>query len=286
MCEPVRGAHGTGRVARQPRPFDRITVLPMSPRSISLTKLLRGSGRAAAAIALAAVVTLRVPDPAQAQERGKGEAADKAAPAKPLSHRSQRLGMFGLTLIEGAAIVMLGDSMTERAQWSEITGCHFVANRGISGDSSSGLLRRIDDVTKLKPLAVFLMIGVNDIHANVPVDRIAANVRQVLAELTGAGITVYLTSVLPVTQTYARKLNPQIRQLNALYDGMRSEKVQLVDFTREMSTADGSLAGSLSVDGLHLSTDGYRVWRDAILPIVKENCVLAPKPARAARTGQ
>ncbi|MFK5058085.1 GDSL-type esterase/lipase family protein, partial [Klebsiella pneumoniae] len=79
--------------------------------------------------------------------------------------------------------------------------------------------------TKLKPLAVFLMIGVNDVASSVPVEKIAANVQQTVAQLNEADIKVYLTAVLPVTQGYRRKINPKINELNVLYARMQSDKV-------------------------------------------------------------
>jgi lysophospholipase L1-like esterase len=218
-------------------------------------------------------------------QKTASEIADKVKKPKPSSHKSQRQGMFSLTRIERASIVMLGDSITERAQWAEITGCLSIANRGIGGDDSAGIVRRLDDVLRLKPNAVFLMVGVNDLHSNYAVEKIAANVEKIIARLTEAGIKVYLQSVFPVTQAYTRKLNPSIRQLNALYARMRSDKVTWLDLTPEFAQ-DGGLREGLNIDGLHLSTEGYRIWRDAILPIVTETCAMASQPARAARTKQ
>ncbi|HZV20619.1 MAG TPA: GDSL-type esterase/lipase family protein, partial [Hyphomicrobiales bacterium] len=89
--------------------------------------------------------------------------ASEAAAKAYQRHRTQRLGMFSLSKITSAPVVMLGDSLTKRAQWAEITGCPFLANRGIGGDTSAGVLSRLEESLKLRPRAVFLMIGINDI---------------------------------------------------------------------------------------------------------------------------
>jgi lysophospholipase L1-like esterase len=241
----------------------------------------------ALALVCTGLLAVQGSDVAEAQARRvKDEMVEKVFNAKPPSHRSQRQGMFALTKIERASIVMLGDSLTERAQWSEITGCYFVANRGIGADDSAGVLRRLEEVTRLNPRAVFLMIGVNDLSSGVPVEKIAANVRQIIAHLNGADIKVYLTAVLPVTQGYRRKINSKINELNALYAKMQSDKVRFFDFTRDVSTEDGYLIENLSIDGIHLAPGGYRIWRDAILPFVTENCVMPPKPTQAVRVSQ
>ncbi len=231
---------------------------------------------------------------ASAQDRsGKISQPDKSKAApdkgqkvqrKQPSHRSLRQGMFDLTTIEFASVVMLGDSLTERAQWHEITGCHFVANRGIGADDSAGVLRRLGDVVKLKPSAVFLNIGVNDVASNVPTEKIVDNVRQIVERLTAERAHIFLTLVLPVTQSYSRKINPKIDELNAGYKKLaeRQNNVSILDFRRETQADDGALIEELSIDGIHLSPAGYRVWRDAIKDQVAQYCppkpVLAPRP--------
>jgi hypothetical protein len=210
-------------------------------------------------------------------------------PKKP-SHRSVRQGMFALSQIDTASVVMLGDSLTEGAQWAEITGCYFVANRGIGGDDSAGVLRRLDEVLNLKPAAVFLMVGVNDVASSVPTDRIVDNVQQILERLTKSGARVYLALVLPVAQSFTRKINPKIDELNAAYIKLAKEaQVQLLDFRSETRNEDGFLRDDFSRDGIHLTAEGYRVWRDAVMPLVQKHCLptralepqaTAPKPGR------
>jgi lysophospholipase L1-like esterase len=205
-----------------------------------------------------------------------------AAPAeqKKTSHFTQRRGMFALSQIDSASVVMLGDSLTEGAQWAEITGCAYLANRGISGDDAAGVLRRLDDVTKLRPVAVFLMIGVNDLTSGLAVDTITDNARLVIERLTKAGAKVYLSPVLPVGEDY-KKTNPKIDALNREYLRIAKEtKATVVDFRADMRNADGFLKAEFSRDGVHLTADGYRVWRDAVMPLVQQHCV-AQQPAAA-----
>ena len=216
------------------------------------------------------------PPPARVAEPPTPPSAEPQAslPPKKPGYRARREGMFALSKIDSASVVMLGDSLTERAQWSEITGCRFAANRGIGADDSAGVLRRVDDVTKLKPSAVFLMIGVNDVVSSVPTETTVENVRQTIGKLNDAGAQVYLMLVLPVTQGFARKVNPGVTELNAAYVALANEtKAILVDFRSRMRTEDGFLRDELSLDGIHLTPAGYRVWRDAITPLVQKHCL-------------
>ncbi|MCA9086783.1 MAG: hypothetical protein KDA81_22150, partial [Planctomycetaceae bacterium] len=76
------------------------------------------------------------------------------------------------------AIVFLGDSITQglgndfRKQFSDL----LLANRGISGDTTRGMLIRMqDDVLSLNPSAVVLLMGTNDLEENATPEVIAAN---------------------------------------------------------------------------------------------------------------
>src|SRR5581483_7987262 len=76
------------------------------------------------------------------------------------------------------SVVFLGDSITQG--WRDNMGGRFaglkVANRGISGDTTRGVLIRLDeDVIALHPRAVVLLIGTNDLEEGADPDTIAAN---------------------------------------------------------------------------------------------------------------
>jgi lysophospholipase L1-like esterase len=205
-------------------------------------------------------------------------AAPAAVPAKKPSYRTRRLGMFALARIPFATIVMLGDSLTARAQWSDITGCPYVANRGVGGDESENVLHRLDAVIKLKPSAVLLMVGINDILSNVPTQTTVDNVQQTIDALTQAGAHVYLTLALPGTKRVSHKIGSKLDELNAAYRKLATRPdVSLVDFLPAARDRDGFLREELSTDGIHLTPKGYRVWRDAIMPIVRRHC--RPKAA-------
>ena len=76
------------------------------------------------------------------------------------------------------ALVFLGDSITQG--WGDDIGGKFpgvkVANRGISGDTSRGVLIRLkEDVLDLHPSGVVLLIGTNDLEEGADPETIAAN---------------------------------------------------------------------------------------------------------------
>src|SRR5207237_2328729 len=119
------------------------------------------------------------------------------------------------------AVVMLGDSITQG--WGEDFTGWFpgmkIANRGISGDTSRGILIRLEgDVLALEPQAVVLLIGTNDLEEKAEPETIAANLKLILAELArhNPKMPIILCQVFPSAASKSRPAE-KIRQVNQLY---------------------------------------------------------------------
>jgi hypothetical protein len=83
-----------------------------------------------------------------------------------------RREMFRLDKNESAKVLILGDSLTAQGEWNAMLGEPLVANRGIDGDTSAGVLARIGDDTDFCGDTVVIWIGTNDVlqeHAARPV---------------------------------------------------------------------------------------------------------------------
>jgi lysophospholipase L1-like esterase len=192
-----------------------------------------------------------------------------------MSYYDVRRGLFAMSKIKTAPIVMVGDSLIEAGPWSELTGCREIANRGIGGDTTRRLLERLDDVLALKPRAVFVMVGVNDVTLGLPRQASVENLRAILARLGGEGVRVFVNYVLPVAATYAKKgANKEIAALNAAFAKLFADRpaVAAIDVRAQMQGADGFLREDFAYDGLHLTPKGYAVLRDAIAPHVEQYC--------------
>ena len=60
-------------------------------------------------------------------------------------------------------IVFLGNSITKGGgDWGQRFNASNIVNRGISGDYTEGILNRLNEIIYYKPIAVFLLIGVNE----------------------------------------------------------------------------------------------------------------------------
>lgn len=185
------------------------------------------------------------------------------------------------------SIVFAGDSLT--GNWKTLAkdlskdfhGVR-VANRGIGGDVSRGLLFRFqEDVLALQPKAIVILIGINDLTARQPAAATLANIRSML-EMKRAqqpDVPVMLCTVppsanpkAPIDERQRRSLNQGLRQL-----AKENPRVSLVDLYAAMATGDGTPdLRYFQSDQLHFSAAGHERWREILQPALREAGVLQP----------
>jgi lysophospholipase L1-like esterase len=170
------------------------------------------------------------------------------------------------------AVVFLGDSITQ--EWKGLATAFpgiKIANRGISGDTSRGVLIRLqEDVLALKPTAVVLLVGTNDLEEGATPETIAGNVRLILAELKrhNPAMPVILSEVMPSSASMKRPAD-QIKAINALYlAGVKGDaQVIPLDTWRLFADANGDAPASEFPDLLHPNAIGYAKWAAALRPL-------------------
>ena len=171
------------------------------------------------------------------------------------------------------AVVFLGDSITQG--WGNNAGGNFpglkIANRGISGDTTRGVLIRLDeDVLSLDPECVVLLIGTNDLEEHADPETIAANLKLILAKIKAANskTPVILCQVFPSS---AKKTRPaaQIKQVNQLYAAAvkGDAQVTLVETWQLFANAQGDAKADEFPDLLHPNKLGYAKWAAGLRPI-------------------
>lgn len=162
-----------------------------------------------------------------------------------------------------AKIVMVGDSITEGVDWNEILQDNMIVNRGISGDTTSGLLKRIHQVVELSPSIVFIMIGVNDFGSLANVDTVYNNYKRIIEILRDKGIIVIVQSTVYSVEKH-KVVNINIRSLNEKLSAFcQCNNINYLDLNSVLSSADG-LKEMYTYDGIHLSADGYLAWKDIV----------------------
>ena len=171
-------------------------------------------------------------------------------------------------------LVFLGDSITQG--WGDDFKGAFpgvkVANRGISGDTTRGMLIRLhDDVCTLNPSGVVLLMGTNDLEEGAAPETVAGNLKLILAELKehNPKMPIVLCQVFPSSATKKRPAD-RIRQINELYAAAvkGDPKVTLIETWTLFADAEGDAKPAEFPDLLHPNEAGYAKWAVALRPIL------------------
>nr|WP_238360618.1 SGNH/GDSL hydrolase family protein [Iningainema tapete] len=149
-------------------------------------------------------------------------------------------------------------------------------NQGISGETSAGLLKRLNLFERTNPETIFVMIGINDLTRGVSDEILLDNQRQIMRSLCRMhpNTQIVIQSILPhagnkatwegkekllaVPNSRIRRLNQQLQQIAAL------EGVKYLNLHPLFTNREGEIRPELSTDGLHLSSQGYLVWSSAL----------------------
>lgn len=193
--------------------------------------------------------------------------------------RKMRASQFELLKVCRGDIIFLGDSITEGGLWHEWFPGVALKNRGIGGDTTRGVLDRMDTAIGPAPAAVFLLIGTNDLSIGLTRDQIAGNVRRILAQMRNdrPETPVFLQSVMPRSKKYSRR----IQALNELYSTLADEYgATWVDLWPVLANGDGGLKNSYTLDKLHLTGEAYSAWISVLRPLV-EQARTTPQEKRA-----
>jgi lysophospholipase L1-like esterase len=172
------------------------------------------------------------------------------------------------------AVVFLGDSITD--WWGADLGGNFpglkVANRGIAGDTTRGVLLRLqEDVLSLHPKGLVLLIGTNDLASDASPETIVGNLKLILAEVKRADprLPVVLCQVFPSAAAKKRPAE-QIRRLNELYAAAvkGDPQITLLETWPLFADAQGDAPIAEFPDQLHPNKAGYAKWAAALRPIL------------------
>jgi lysophospholipase L1-like esterase len=197
-----------------------------------------------------------------------------------------------LAAAERQRVVFMGDSITD--SWDDpkyggfFSGKPYV-DRGISGQTTPQMLIRFRaDVIALKPKAVLILAGTNDIAGNTgptSLEAIEDNLIS-MSELARANkIRVVLASVLPISdyeknkdgQPIIRSKQRPPEQILALNLWMKNyaaaHRAVYLDYYSAMVDDKGFLKEELSEDGLHPNKKGY----DVMAPLAERSIAVALK---------
>jgi lysophospholipase L1-like esterase len=179
---------------------------------------------------------------------------------------------------EPVDIVFMGDSITEG--WFDKRPSFFTrgrVGRGIGGQTTSQMvLRMMSDVVALKPKAVHIMAGTNDIAGNtgpMTPEMTQNNIRAMSDIARCEGIKVLLASIPPAAAFPWRPGLETRRPIAAMNAWLKSFAHQsgatFVDYHQVLDDGTGAMKPGLAYDGVHPTEAGYDAMATVIEPILK-----------------
>lgn len=167
--------------------------------------------------------------------------------------------------------VLVGDSLTNEYMVTEMLPNSNVCNRGIGGDTSDGVLKRMkESIFDINPKQMFLLIGANDIQLNDNTDeQIVSNIESICnqAKSFRKDMIINCVSIAPVSEevlahvdkeTVGIRANNRIRDINVLIKEMTvKHEYNYINLYNFLANEKGSLRGEYTREGLHFSHLAY-----------------------------
>lgn len=184
-----------------------------------------------------------------------------------------------VALSQPLTILALGDSLTEglgvdpddnypaqlEAQLKQMGYTNVeVINSGLSGETSTGLVNRLDWVTQTKPDITILTIGANDAMRGLELETIEANIRTAVKHLQDNGSEVILGGM----QIYDNLGNDYVKSFSAIYPRIAEDmNLKMIPFFLDGVGGDPELN---QADAIHPTREGYTIIvNNNILPVLK-----------------
>ena len=190
-------------------------------------------------------------------------------------------------------VVFLGDSITDGWRLQEYFPDRDFVNRGISGQITGEMLGRMKaDVINLKPAAMILLAGTNDLARGVALAAITNNISMIADLAASQKIKVILASILPV-HDYNAADDPRFQRttdrppasiltLNKwIQDFAAAREYTYCNYHDAMTDNTGSLQAKLADDGLHPNSTGYRIMAPLVVAAIDK--ALGPPAKKRSR---
>lgn len=170
--------------------------------------------------------------------------------------------------IDSESIVMLGDSITEQGDWTELLPDWPVVNAGRSGYTTAQLVPVAAEVASRSPDTVFVLTGTNDIRDGHPPEWTSAR----LTELVGQ-----ITRVSPETEIVVQTVPPRDDRpdeasatADAIAATASSGGLTMLDLHSAFDDGSGRFRAEETTDGIHLSDAGYERWAAILIDALHE----------------
>jgi lysophospholipase L1-like esterase len=184
-------------------------------------------------------------------------------------------------------ILFLGDSITDlwnvendgngnpggKRVFNKYFGDMKVANFGISGDTTQGVLWRLQNGESKgrKPKAVMLMLGTNN-TGGASGEEIAEGIGAIILQLRNdfPDAKIMLLAIFPRGSSPSDVNRKKCETANKIIAKLDDQKhVFFTDINSKFLNPNGSLIGFRTTDNLHPVEEGYEIWASSVAPTLK-----------------
>ena len=165
---------------------------------------------------------------------------------------------------------MLGDSLTFRNNWNMMLNRNDILNKGVDGDTTSGVLYRLDFIPLEGIERVYLMIGINDIAQGEVAGDIYDRYKMIVEYFLKLKLTVIVQSTLYVAADIyeAKSINAEVESLNFKLEKLAKRENLIFANINECVSENRALQDGYSFDGVHLKPIAYEAWARCLKPII------------------
>ena len=149
-------------------------------------------------------------------------------------------------------------------------------NAGVSGDTSAGVLRRLDWILKDRPQKVFLCIGANDGLRGLPLPTLEKNLNSIIDQIQTSGSQVILMGMM-IPPNYGPKYTNDFK---AIYPRIADQKeILFLPFLLEGVAGDSTLN---QADGIHPNVQGHQKVAQHVFQFINTHLKHPPNPSKTS----
>lgn len=179
--------------------------------------------------------------------------------------------------------VFLGDSITDFYNLETFYGNLPTVNSGTSGFQTPDIIKHLKDYVYIyNPTKIFLLVGTNDIaFTDITNQELINNFEKIIDEIkkNRPNSKLYIESIYPVNRNtdndvvldwmVGKRENSRIVKINTMLKKLCEEKeVTYINMYDKLTDENGNLKLEYTIDGLHISPEGYKVITNTIMKYI------------------
>lgn len=204
------------------------------------------------------------PAPPSTAKQTETETVSTQTDTKPVKETNITILALGDSLTEGLGVADTENYPAQLEKALKQSGIHAkIVNSGLSGETSTGLVNRLDWALKTQPDITILTIGANDAMRGIAIKTIEANIRQSIERIQQSGSVVILSGM----QIYDNMGDDYVQSFANMYQHIAKDmNVRFIPFFLEGVAADINLNQN---DRIHPNAKGYaHIVEKNILPVL------------------